>query len=73
MSKPAYSEAFEAAVLARLDRMERLLLEQGKGKRAAARAGGKRAKTVAERAAAGVRFRPTELQMAAMRRKLRAG
>jgi hypothetical protein len=73
MAKPAHTEEFEAAVLARLDRMERLLLDSAKRRRREARAGGKRAKTVAERVAAGVRYRPTELQMAAMRRKLRAG
>lgn len=75
MAKPARIDPldFETAVLARLDRMERLLLDQAKRKRAAARSGGKRAQTVAERAAAGVRYRPTEIQMAAMRRKLRAG
>jgi hypothetical protein len=73
MSKPARVDDFEAAVLARLDRIESLVLEGAARKRKASRAGNKRAKTVAERAAAGVRYRPTELQMAAMRRKLRGG
>lgn len=48
----------------------RLLAELVRQKRARARAGGKRGKSVAERAVAGLQYRPTEIQMAAARRAL---
>lgn len=73
MGERRYSDGFEAAVLDRLDRIERRQVEQAQQRRRKQGGARKRAKTVAERVAAGIRYQPTELQMAAMRRKLRAG
>ena len=54
----------------RLERIERLLEELVRRKRAGKRAGTKRGRSVAERAAAGLQYRPNEIQIAAASRAL---
>jgi hypothetical protein len=72
VSKPDRAELCDAD-RDRLDRIEQLLGELVRKRKVANRAGRKRGRTVAERAAAEVRYRPTELQMAAARKRVRAG
>ncbi len=56
----------------RLDSIESLLAQVLRESRARKRKGAKRGGTVAQRAAAGVAYRPTELQRAFVRRKMLA-
>lgn len=69
MSTPARQRSTDE----RLDEIERLLREVLRRRQAATKGGRRRSRTVAERAAseAVAKYRPTDLEMAAARRRLR--